>query len=353
VRVVVSGALANKPRNGGEAWVRLSYVAGLRRLGHEVSFVEQIAEPKRDAVAWFREIVAQFRLDAALVRPDGSAVVGEPFAAADLLVNVSGNLTAPKLLARARRRAYVDLDPGYTQLWHAQGLVDLGGHDVFFTVGENVGTAHCPLPVNGIAWRPTRPPVVLDDWPVAAAGDTARFTTISSWRGAFGPVDGYGVKAHEFRKMAELPRRAAGTFEIALAIDPADARDRELLLGNGWRLVDPAAAARDPFAFQAYVQGSGAEFSPAQGVYVETRSGWFSDRTARYLAAGKPALVQDTGSPLPSGEGLLTYRTVDEAAAGADAIVADYDRHSRAARRLAEEHFASDGVLTRLFEDAL
>jgi hypothetical protein len=143
-------------------------------------------------------------------------------------------------------------------------------------------------------------------------------------------------------------------FEIALDIHPGDARDRAALEEHGWRLTDPREAAGDPDAFRRFVQASGAEFSVAQGVYVDTHSGWFSDRTVRYLASGKPALVQETGfsDRLPSGEGLIPFRTPDEAAAGARRILQDYEAHSQAARRLAESHFASDRILARFVNDA-
>jgi hypothetical protein len=357
-RVVVAGALAAKSSNGGEAWVRLSYVLGLRRLGCDVSFVEELAAPRAEAVAWFRAVVQRFGLDAALVRPDGSAVVGEPFEAADLVVNVSGNLRNPRLLARARRRAYVDLDPGFTQFWHAHGLVDLEGHDVYFTVGQNVGRRGCTIPVDGMRWLPTRPPVVLDEWP-ALPRQSDRFTTIASWRGAYGPVEAngkrYGIKAHEFRKLAELPRRAAGRFELALAIDAADDADRDLLTRNGWQLVDPREVAGDADAFRSYVQGSGAEISAAQGIYVETRSGWISDRSARYLASGRPVVVQDTGlAPhVPLGDGVVSFSSLSGAAAAVERVARDYDRHAGAARALAEEWLDSDVVLAELLEAAL
>jgi hypothetical protein len=201
--------------------------------------------------------------------------------------------------------------------------------------------------------------VVLDEWPVVNGASGARFTTVGSWRGGYGPLhhDGrtYGQKAHEFRRFAGIPRRSKQTFEAALDIQPADHRDAELLRTNGWTLVDPRNVAGDPDAFRRYVQGSGAEFSPAQGVYVETGSGWFSDRTTRYLASGRPAVVQDTAftSEIPVGEGLLSFRTLDEALQAVDAVSADYDRHARAARQIAEQCFDSDLVLGRLLEELL
>jgi len=181
---------------------------------------------------------------------------------------------------------------------------------------------------------------------------------VASWRGAFGPVvrDGvaFGLKAHEFRKFATLPAVVADhRFEIALDVHPADRRDVELLRGNRWTLVDPKEVAGDLTSFHRYVQESSAEFSVAQGIYVETGSGWFSDRTVRYLASGKPAVVQDTGfGPMhPAGEGLVTFHTLDEAVAGVERVARDYPAHCEAARSLAERYFDSDTVLSRFLEE--
>jgi hypothetical protein len=379
--VVVGGALANKRLNGGEAWVRLSWVRGLRRLGFDVRLWEQIdAGACVDAdgrpatfgesanLAYFRDVTTAFGLDgqAVLMTADGAHVHGgeldelrDVAAEAELLVNISGNLAFAPLLSRFRRRAYVDIDPGFTQFWHQRGLLgaQLDDHDHHFTIGENIGRPDCPIPSAGIRWRPLRQPVVLDDWPAAGGAADAGFTTVASWRGPYGPVehDGrrYGLKAHEFRKVMELPRRVPRDFEIALSIDAGDAPDVERLRAHGWRLADPLATASDPGRFRRYVQRSGAEFSVAQGIYVETGSGWFSDRTTRYLAAGKPALVQSTGfeRTVPVGEGLLAFRTLEEAEREARRLTADYERHARAARAIAESHFDSDAVLGRLLED--
>jgi hypothetical protein len=367
--VVVSGALANKPNNGGEAWVRLSWARGFRQLGYDVFFLEQIDPPMNapTAVNYFGHVTESFGLAgrAALLDENGAPVAGTGESAvhaaaesAALLVNISGHLRHPELLRRFRRKAYVDIDPGYTQIWHEQKLVDVGGHDVYFTIAANLGSPHCPIPTNGIDWKHVRQPVVLADWPAlpAPAGE-ARFTTVAAWRGSFGTVthggNTYGQKAHEFRKVIELPRRAPHRFEVALQIHDGDAKDRAALEANGWTIADPQAVAADPESFRRYVQNSAAEFSVAQGMYVQTNSGWFSDRSTRYLASGRPVLVQATG-PLgvPAGEGLVIFRTLDEAAAGADDIVADYSRHAAAARRIAEEYFDSDKVLTRFLADA-
>jgi hypothetical protein len=286
-----------------------------------------------------------------------AAELGELARDADLLVNVSGHLRLPGVVPRFRRRAYVDLDPGFTQIWHAQGA-DLGvdAHDHHFTVGENIGRAGCEIPTGGFEWHPMPPPVVLERWPVVDGRDDRRFTTVAGWRGAFGRVEhegrSYGLKVHEFRKVVDLPRRVPLTFEVALDIHPADHRDRTALEDAGWKLVDPRAASRGPFEFRDYVQGSGAEFSVAQGIYVETGSGWFSDRTVRYLASGKPALVQDTGlsANYPADEGLVTFTTLDEAAQQAQRIAAHHAEHAAAARALAEERFDADRILPRFLE---
>jgi hypothetical protein len=380
--VIVSGALANKYQNGGEAWVRLSWILGLQRLGCTVHFVEQIAPElclDADAAvapfdscvnrAYFEAVTREFGVEnATLIYGDGGETSGlalgeleQVAEGADLLVNISGHLRLPALLDRLRHKAYVDLDPGYTQLWHAAGNTGVGldGHDHFFTVGESIGTPGCRVPTGGISWRPVRPPVVLDEWPRANGGDPDRFTTIGSWRGAYGPIEyegeTLGLKVHEFRKVIDLPEKVDLDFEIALDIHPDDAKDLNALRNHGWRIVDPKATVPDPASFRRYVQDSGAEFSVAQAIYVKAEVGWFSDRTVRYLASGKPALVQDTGFTrnYPVTEGLVAFRTLEEAAEGARLISAAYEAHSEGARGLAERYFDSDKVLERFLEEAL
>jgi hypothetical protein len=380
--IVVSGPIANKYLNGGVAWVPLNYVLGLRRLGFQVYLVEQIDRQScTDAsgaptafensvnLGYFRQVAEQFDLagSAALVYENGEQIHGLTYAElldlaedASLLVNITGHLALEPVKRRVRRKVYIDVDPGFTQFWWAAGNAGprLDGHDLYFTVGENIGTSACPIPTNHIPWRRTRPLAVLEQWPVAEQGARDRFTTVGSWRGPYGPVQyggrTFGLKVHEFRKFLELPERVPRTFEIALNIHPADEKDLKSLRSHGWQLVDPTLAAPDPAGFRRYVQTSDAEFSVAQGIYVETESGWFSDRTVHYLASGKPALVQDTGFSrnYPVGEGLVGYRTLAEAVAGAERIARDYDGHCQAARALAEAYFDSDKVLGELLEEA-
>ncbi len=377
--VIVGGALANKPDSGGEAWVRLSWADGLRRLGFDVWLVEQIEpascvdaggqavpfEHSRNR-AYFAQVVG----DCGWENRASLVCLGEPrqvegvdwetvtsaVADAALVVNISGHLREPALLRPARARAYVDIDPGFTQIWHEEGG-DLGleDHDHFFTIGVNIGRPACLIPTGGLAWRPIHQPVVLDSWPVVPCHQRDRFTTIGNWRGPYGPIShhgrSYGTKVHEFRKIAALPRAVPARFDAALAIHDADDPDRLLLEQGGWHLADPAAVAH-PAEFRNFIQGSGAEVSAAQGVYVETVSGWFSDRSVRYLASGRPVLVQATGfsSTIPIGQGIVAFSDLEGAAAGAVGILREWDAHAQAARAVAEGSFAHDVVLPPLLE---
>ena len=371
--VIVSGALANKPHNGGNAWTRLSWACGFRRLGFNVLFVEQLAAGAGgDAAGYFVKVLGDFGLaeSAALLDARGERLAGisadrvvDAARDADLLFNISGHCAIEAIRRGPRLRVYFDDDPGYTQFWHAGDSAGprLDGHDFYYTIGLNVGSGNCPIPTGGVPWRHTLPPVVLDDWPAMPPPEAdrrcLRFTTVASWRGAYGPVthagQTYGQKAHEFRKLLDLPRRAGHAFEIALDIHPADARDLSALREHGWLVTDPRAASSTPQQFRHYVQCSSAEFSVAQGVYAQTGSGWFSDRTTRYLASGRPALVQDTGfgRRLPCGEGLVPFRALEDAADGADRIARDYAAHRAAARAMAEKLFNSDVVIGRLLDE--
>jgi hypothetical protein len=365
--VVVAGALAAKPGNGGEAWVRLSWVLGLRRLGWDAWLLEQAdAATAEGGRAFFEQETRRRGLGsrALLLTPEGvegplsRSELDELARGAALLVNISGNLRDPDLLERFRRRAYVDLDPGFTQFWHDQGQLgdQLEGYDRYFTVGLNLGAPDCRVPTGGIDWVPLPPPVLLDEWQSEPQRELDRFTTVATWRNAFGPpeVDGrsFTLKHHELRRFADLPRRAAARFEIALDIHPAEAVDLHNLRDHGWHVVEPRAVAADSDAFRAYVRGSGGELSVTQGVYAETRSGWISDRTAHYLASGRPAVVQETGIPdrYRAGAGMLTFSDMDGAIAAVERVTGSYGEHAAAARSFAEETFDSDRVLGQMLE---
>jgi hypothetical protein len=199
----------------------------------------------------------------------------------------------------------------------------------------------------------TRPPVVLEQWPDRRPTRDV-VTTVASWRGPFAPVvyEGrtYGLRVHEFRRFFPLPQRSRLPLELALDIHPADSRDLADLARSGWRLADPHAVAGDVWTYRRYVQSSRAEFTVAKQLYVDTDSGWFSDRSVCYLASGKPVVAQNTGLRWHdrSRPGLLLFSTPDEAATGLDAIADAPEDHARAARALAEERFDSDAVLTEL-----
>jgi hypothetical protein len=378
-RAIVSGALANKPRNGGEAWVRLAWVLGLRRLGFETYFVEQIdaadcvgedGGPAEFAASvnrsYFESVVADFDLAdrAGLLLDGGCEAAGlglEEIAAAaagaDLLVNVSGHLSVEEILAGPQASVYLDLDPGFTQAWHEDRGVPfrIPRHDHYATVGLNIGSPACPVPGCGLDWVPTPPPVVLEHWPrrPPPAGPI-RFTTVATWRSPFGGLEIGGremdLKHHQFRRLIDLPERVPeAEFEIALDIHPGDSADLERLLDSGWTVSDPRRASAGPREFRDYVGASSAEFSVAQGVYVGTASGWFSDRTAAYLASGRPAVVQDTGvAAMRIGEGLLSFSSLEGAVEGCERIVAEPAANADAARQFAEAHLDSDLVIGQL-----
>src|SRR5215218_5167494 len=282
---IVAGALANKPSNGGEAWVRLSWALGLRRLGFDVHFVEQLPSADDGSRRWFEDVTQEFGLGeraTLLCGDDPDEPQRTPLAEI---------ASEAELLGGPRERLYVDLDPGLTQSWHADPAVDfeLSGHDHYATVGLRVGQPGCRIPTSGIDWIPMLPPVLLDFFPeLPAPPAPMRFTTVATWRSPSGSVtiDGetMSLKHHQFRRLIELPRRLPdAVFEIALSIHPGDAADLDALRQHGWRIVEPETVAASPFAFREYVAGSTAEFSVAQGAYVDSRSGWFSDRTAAYL----------------------------------------------------------------------
>ena len=349
---------------GGHAMHVLQILEGLERLGHEVLFLEFLDEaPDRAARDAFVSVLGD-RRGALLDASTGASFAGA--ATEDVARFAAGAAAVISLAAHYRRepwplighvrpRILVETDPGYTHIWAADGdpLDIFGEHDVHFTVGLNVGTPRSPIPTCGIEWHPIAPPVVLDWWPPPGAVERDRFTTVAAWRD-YGYLDFegqvLGPKVEEFAKFMDLPRLAGEPLELTLAIEDEDP-DREVLLDHGWRLEPPSNVATVD-RYRAYVAGSLGEFSCAKGGYVGTRSGWFSDRTACYLAAGRPAVLQSTGfeDVLPAGAGVLA---VTDAAGAADAIAevrADYGRHSRAAREIAREFLDAERVLAAMLE---
>lgn len=365
LRIVVAGRIAGTPTQAGNTWAMLQYVIGLRQLGHDVWFVDVIDELSPSGAAYFRTFTAEHRLEArsALLPAAGP---GEPIGlsrtelqdaigSADLLLNISGVLRDESLLGSAARRVYLDLDPAFAQLWqHADGIdMGFGAHTDFVTIGINVGRPDCRIPTLGLPWHVTLQPVVLDYWPASPAPRSGPVTTIANWRG-YGSIthDGvfYGQKAHALRGLMPVPTRCGERFVLALSIDPGETRDLELLDQHRWHRVDPVEACGTPARYQAFIRSSKAEFGVAKIGYVASHSGWFSDRSVCYLASGRPVIAHDTGFArvLPTGEGLFAFLTVDDVLRAVEAINSDVERHSASARALAEEHFESGQVLSRL-----
>jgi hypothetical protein len=390
-RIVVAGYIVRYPL-AGNVWAHLQYTVGLARLGHEVWFVEEAGwedscfDPMREVmtsdatygVQMLASLMERFGLAGRWAYRDWAGewhgipgqVVDEVIASADLFLDVGGTCYFPQMHT-ARWRAYVDMDPVFTQLQAFGNDTRLGEYDVLFTYGTNIGHDTCPVPTLGFQWIPLLPPVVLDVWsqaapppfaPIQPIRNTqyairnpdkgARWTTIAHWS-AYGEVehDGetYGQKDREFMRFIELPRRAPYSIELAVSLDDVPV---QLFKENGWHLQPSLPVSRDPWVYRDYIWASRGELSVAKHAYVKTQCGWFSDRTATYLASGRPAVVQDTGIShlLPTGSGLMVFRDMQEAVSALDAVESGYEAHSRAARELAGDCFDSDKVLKGLLE---
>jgi hypothetical protein len=370
---VIGGSLAQRPHYGGHSWVFLQYLLGFRDLGWEVLFLDRLDEgmavdrlgrscpvAESENLRYLEQTMREFGLEDCFALDAGrEGWLGVPkeevlrrVRESRLLINVMGFIDNSRVLAGAPVKVFLDIDPGFGQMWKELELADIfGPHDFYLTVGANIGQPSCRIPKVGIDWIPTNPPVVLRHWPRVDSGEEA-FTSLGSWRGPFGPVEyrgqRYGLRVHEFRKFVDLPTRTHQRFRAAIEIDEADSPDAALLRSTGWELQDPMEAARDPSHYRRYIQSAWAEFLVAKGIYVGTGSGWVSDRSVCFLASGKPVLAQETGlsANYPTGDGLVTFANLDEACEGAARIVADYRYHSKRARELAEEYFDSRKVLT-------
>jgi hypothetical protein len=359
---------AGDPEQGGASWAVLQYLAGLDRLGHEVRLVEPVASealrPDGRVAKYFRSLpLLEGR--AALLEKGGTKTLGLAYGdlleyaeSADLLLNISGMLRDERLLEAVPVRAFLDLDPGFNQVWHETG-VDMGieAHTRFVTVGGRIGKGDCPIPTLGRDWIPTLPPVALEHWPAAgAAPSPAVVTSVGNWR-SYGSIEHggvhYGQRAHSMRRLIELPGAIDTPLRLALGIHSDEERDLEALRRNGWELVDPKQAAGTPQRYAEFIRASSAELCVAKSGYVDSRSGWFSDRSACYLASGRPVVAQDTGfgEALPTGAGLLAFGTTEEAAAAIEDVLGSWSEHSHAARRVAEERLEASSVLSALLEE--
>lgn len=382
LRIIVSGMLAGDPFQGGATWAVLQYLLGLKQLGHAVTFIEPVSaaqlfvRPNRhvarkveltqsDSASYFRSVTTEFGLgeDSALLVLDSKQTAGLSYDElkmrsrnCDLLINISGLLRDQALLEQIETRLFLDLDPAFNQIWASQGI-DMGFdlHTHFATIGSKLGDPDCPVPVHNRKWIKTVPLVVLDRWPIAREQPRYGFTTIGNWR-SYGSVEfngtSYGLKAHSLRQFWSLPQRVDGSFELSLAIHPDETPDLQAFAKYGWGLVNPAIVADNPQHYREFIGSSQAEFAIAKEGYVKSSCGWLSDRSVCYLASGRPVLAQQTGfsEAIPTGEGLLAFSSIEDAAAGVEEITTNYHQHAKAARAIAETHFDSTKVLTRLLD---
>jgi hypothetical protein len=380
LRIVVLGYIIRGPL-GGLAWHHLQYVAGLARLGHEVLFVEDSddypscvhmedgavdtdpSEGLRFAERAFSRLAisGQFAYyDAHITTWRGPAAMQaeEYCRTADVVLNISAVNPVRPWWISAPVRVLIDTDPAFVQIRHIHseaGRRLAEAHTAFFTFGENLGRAGCAIPDDGFPWKPTRQPVLLEAWPAAPPPSDRPFTTVMQWdsykthkhRGVR-----YGMKSASFEPYLDLPR--ACNVPLLLGIGGASSPPRGLLESHGWSVQNTIDFTRDPWQYQDFIRSSAGEFSVAKQAYVSTRSGWFSERSANYLASGRPVILQDTGfsDNLPCGEGLIPFQSLAEARDALEEAYRDLPRHAAAARRIAEEHFDSAKILAKLLQEA-
>ena len=370
----------NFAEGGGHFWVYMEYVQGLRQLGCEVYWLEQFQTKGEAAdearLAPYLERMAQFGLSGKLLlypTPDPTTPSGLPreyvgvgraeaeavFDRADLLLNFHYAM-APELLARFRRTALVDIDPGLLQFWISRKQLSVPKHHLFFTTGETVGTPAALFPDCGLNWLHIRPPVALACWPRTFDPRAEAFTTVSNWDGGDWIVDGPEVyensKRVTFLEMSDLPALTSQPLELALFLRTEnDAKERREMEAKGWRIRLSREVADTPAKYQGYIQQSRGEYSCAKRSCMKFQNAWISDRTLCYLASGKPVVVQNTGPSafLPNGEGMFRFSTVQEAARALEVINSDYEKHSRAARQIAETFFDAGKALRDLLSHAL
>jgi hypothetical protein len=396
LRVIVTGFIGQQRLLGGVAWDYLNVILGMKRLGHDVYYIEDsgcwpyndVDGPSGgDWTDWnpqatlehLNKVMSAFKLENkwAYHFPPKSEWFGisniarrELIESADVLINVAGTLEKPWDYRTIKKLIYIDTDPVFCQIGAESGEDSivmrrrLNAHDVFFTVGECLNT-NDEIPKAGYHWNTTKHPVVLDQWRDHTP-PTNGFTTIMNWS-SYESITyrnkRYGQKDAEFMKLINLPQKVFPTvLEVAL-YKPRVRSPRnfaisvplDILETSGWKIVDASEVCPDFYTYRRYIHQSKGEWSVAKNGYVVGRSGWFSGRSACYLAAGRPVVVQDTGfsKVLPVGEGVISFSTVDEAEAGIREVEANYQRHAKAAQDIAETYFDSDKILNRILDITL
>ena len=366
-------------------WQTLHYLVGLQRLGFEVYYAEDHGiypsmftddedfDGGEKAAAFLARTLEKFDLGSrwsfhAWHWDDRSFGIAQPamkkiYASAAAVINLHGCTVPRPEHGSGGAFIYLETDPvgPEVELHNKLEATEdfLAAHTAHFTFGENLGAADCKVPPPSSRFRffPTRQPVVCDFWQNDGVAPGPNFTTIANWRQPQREVTLRGEvyhwsKHHEFLKFLGLPQRTLQPFELALSsYEPAD---RELLEANGWRVRDALQFTRDPVVYRKYIMESRGEWTVAKDQNVRLRSGWFSDRAATYLAAGRPVITHETGASniLPTGCGLFGFETMDEIVAALEQINADYSRHSRGAAEIAREYFEAEKVLSKLLVEA-
>ena len=380
IRIVVLGYIVRGPL-GGLVWHHLQYVMGLAHLGHDVYFLEDsddypsCYDPVRDIIDTDPTYGLRFAADtfarvglgdrwayhdahtSQWFGPCANRVL-DICSTADLVLNLSGMNPLRPWVMRIPSRVLIDTDPVFMQLRHLHDPAARNqalAHTAFFSFGENIGTPWCSIPQDGLPWQPTRQPVVLDAWSMTPGSVQGKFTTVMQWDSY--PArehEGrrYGMKSDSFSPYIDIPQQTAAVFELALGSASAQ---QALLINKGWIVRDSREPTADPWIYQRYIQQSKAEFSVAKQGYVVSGSGWFSERSAAYLASGRPVVIQDTGFSkwLETQAGVIPFNTPEEALAGINEINRRYEFHCQAAREIAAEYFAASKVLPHLLESAL
>ncbi len=364
------------PDGGGHFWCYYNWALGFASAGFRVVWLETVDDKLRAPEALRRAVLGLRRrlatqetlFHVALTAEDGGCIDGLPELGAislreaaeraDFLVNFRYGFPASGV-RQFRRSVLMDIDPGLLHHWVDRGYFRIAPHDVYATVGGNVVPANPHVADLGVTWERVRPAVHLPSWPVLPSAPASAFTAISHWNAAeYVMIDENNFydnsKQAAFAPFLELPASTRARLELALCFGRDDEIETDRLRGLGWSVVHSHDVTSTPPDYRRFIQGSAGEFGVAKPAYVKMNTGWISDRTVCYLASGRPCIVQDTGPiDVPSGEGLLRFRTAEEAAAALDRVVAETEAHGTAARHLAEEYFSAEKLARRVAELAL
>ena len=378
-KIILASYLVRFPV-GGYAWQAAHYLLGLQSLGYDVWFYEDTDHYNLAYNPQTQEFAPSYNygikaagtflerigfgdrwcfIDSVtgVKHGPGAALISDLMREAELVINIAGVNRIGTERRSGRRSIFIDLDPVYTQLRLVNGdetlRAILNEHSHLFTVGENIGSSYSAAPTAGFDWIPTRQPVMIELW--ENAGPPRRvYTTVGKWDSQGRDIEYQGRtltwrKRTEWQRYLALPRKTRHTFELAMDVESVPG-DRELLTKHGWHIVDPICISADPWRYRDYLRGSRGEFTVAKDMNVRLKSGWFSDRAACYLAAGRPVVEQDTGfgHVLPLGPGLHAFNTIDEAAEALGMIERDFETASAHASEVAREYFAADRVLGSL-----